>query len=200
MNNTEIGNNIINAFKVVEKTQYSTVKMLTELDEIINNKYISIAPKYLRYRSDVDVFGLTIKSFIKLYQSKSDPLHSKNPELRNGDVLGLEINFADYDSPKILISKFIYENLESKWSALPSISEHWGFYHPLHNKEQFSFEIRTEKIISSPKTEKIKNTYWGLDKVIFVELDLLDIDSSVKIESIIMPKLDELHNYTENGN
>ncbi|MCG6146594.1 hypothetical protein [Leptospira bandrabouensis] len=188
MDKKETEENIMNAFEVVEKTYHNSLKLLNEIeDKLTTSEFISITPnKYLRYRSDVDFSGIIIKSLIKLFQKQNDPVHIKNENLRNGPIFGIEINFGNYAVPKLIISSYIFSNIEDSFSYLPSLAEHWLYFNSIHNKDTFEFlnELGSNRIISIPRTPKISKTYWNLKKAIFTELDLLNISSSEDLKTL----------------
>ncbi|MCG6154021.1 hypothetical protein [Leptospira bandrabouensis] len=188
MSNKETEENIMNAFEIVEKTYHNSLKLLNEIEnKLTNSEFISITPnKYLRYRSDVDFYGILIKSLIKLFQKQNDPVHIKNENLRNGPIYGIEINFGNYTVPKLILSSYSFNNIEANFSYLPSLAEHWLYFNSTHNKDSFEFVNYSDlnQIISTPKTAKISKTYYSLKKVTFTELDLLNFTSSEDLETI----------------
>src|SRR5436309_1995370 len=88
--------NVKNAFAVVVETYRNLHKFFSELDSVGSEEgFISLTPNFLRWRTDRDLEGWLIRSFVKLFQQKDHQLHAAVDDLRDGPVYGVEIAFDD---------------------------------------------------------------------------------------------------------
>jgi hypothetical protein len=190
------GENVNNAFSVIKKTYESVKKMLSCIDNLADDfQFMTISPKFLRYKSDLDPAGYYITSFIKLYQSKLLPNHSSLETIKNGPVFVVEVVFAECNTPKVFISKFKFDNINS-WDYVPGVSNYDLFYYPVRNKNECKEIVINEsfkrKVFSD---EKFIENYWGLREVIYTDLDLLEIDTEEAIKEKILARFSELDKY-----
>lgn len=192
----ETGRNIVNAFKVVRKTYENIEKFLADLDNVADKEgYYPISLRFLRWRSDQNSEGWLIGSFVKVYQSKKDPDQDNKTGLKDGPVYAVEIDLLEEKSPLIYLSKFVYDFKNHDWDGYVAVSEHWGFYYPVRNKDEFNMENKGEYVESKPKSQKIADNYWGLVEVVFKKIELVDVDSPEKIKSLIIDEFKTLKNY-----
>lgn len=193
----EVASNIANAFKVVQKTYENIDKFLTDLDNAADKEdYFPLSPRFLRWRSDQSPAGWLIGSFIKVYQRKVDADQKNKTGLKDGPVYAVEVDLTGEAAPVIYLSKFEYDFQEHEWSRQIAVSEHWGFYYPVRQtSEDFRFANRGEYKISTPKSPKVVDTYWGLQQVVFTTLELVDIDSPEKIKSLLIEGLNQLADF-----
>jgi hypothetical protein len=98
---------------------------------------------------------------------------------------------VDLDSPipQITLSKYHYDFDLKIWTKLPVVSEHWGFYFPLCQQEQFKIEEGDRYFKSTPRHAKVKENYWGLEEVIFKKMHLVTVDTSHSIKTHIFSEL-----------
>ncbi|MGL4108401.1 hypothetical protein [Clostridium sp. LP20] len=186
MNSSE---NIKNAFTVVVKTYENIEKLMNYCDNVADNYgYIPISSKFLRRRSDNNPTGWLYRSLIKVYQAKEN-FQEDEDGWCDGPVYTMEFNFEE--EPNCYLSKFEYEDITS-WNNGISPTEHWGFYFPTDERdERHSFvKIEDDYIVSTPK-EGYKDTYWGLERVIFRVLSLLEINGD-NAGSLIFGEFDKL--------
>lgn len=186
-----VGQNIAQAMRVVLQTYHNLAKFFEELDRLAGEEgYVTITPRFLRRRSDVDPAGWLTKGFIKLYQAAEDPLVDSEGEgtMRNGCLFGVRITLAEEEVPKVAICRYEYEN---PWKSQPSVSEYWGFSQPLYNKSLMKIKEQDGYIISTPVDKKAAAAYWGLQRVICKMTDLVPIHSEDAIRTVI---LKEFHN------
>ncbi|OAA85103.1 hypothetical protein [Clostridium coskatii] len=176
MNSAE---NIRNAFKVVNKTYENINKMINSCKTIADegNEYVVSVPKFLRWKSDAEVGGWLINDFIVLFQSK----HDKELEngWRNGPIYVLDIDLDYGDTPKIYISKFQYKNMEN-WSNGCSPTNHWRFYWPIRNMDEFEGVKTDDYEIWTPKKGKesvADSSYWGIKRAVCYTEELTDINA-----------------------
>lgn len=187
------GENIYTAFKVIENTYTNLAKFFSELDRVgADMGFISITPRFLRWKSDINPEGWLISSFIKLYQLKSDPFLEDDAEIRNGLIYGVEVLLGDEENsdvqakiPQIFISKYEYDYIAGNWKRLPSVSEHWGFYWPLRNLKDKFIQTNVNNVFIVNPISNAKNEYWGLEKVTFKKIPLMEVDSTGKIKERI---------------
>lgn len=188
-----LAENIKNAFDVVRKTYENVDKLMKFCDSIANDcGYEAVTDKFLRYKSDSYYGGWLIDSFIKLYQSKKDKVLEN--DWKDGPVFAMELNFEDI--PTVYLSKFEYDNI-SDWSKGVSPTEYWGFSEPI-DCQGSGFNERNLKgkdryYVSKPATENIKNKYWGIERVVYTTLDLLQLNSNNILEKVF-GEFDKLRN------
>jgi hypothetical protein len=179
-----LSENLKKAFNVVHKTYENVDKLMKYCDYICSDcGYESLMRYFLRYKSDIDVKGWFIRSFIKLYQSKDDELLDNG--WRNGPVFVMEINFENM--PVVYLSKFEYEDV----SQLPkgvSSADHWKFSEPVTDqKNDFDRQVLEGKekiIVIRPKTEDVKARYGNVKRIIQTTVDLTELNSSSVSEKI----------------
>jgi hypothetical protein len=186
------GENITNSITVLRETYQNIELLFTELDRIgIEQAYNCITPRFLRWKSDTDSFGWLISDFIKLYQKKADPITSHIPELREGPIYGVEIEFDTEEGYPILsLNRYSFDF--SFWSKLPSVSDRWVFYYPFRNNNEFYIEEK-EGIWKSVIDQKAQKKYWGLQNAISFGMPLLDIKSSEDVRKKIFEGFDTLN-------
>ncbi|MDQ0896259.1 MULTISPECIES: hypothetical protein [unclassified Paenibacillus] len=122
------GENITNAVKVIQRTYENLSRMFKDLDEIANRAgFVTITPRFLRYKSDNDITGWMVGGFIKLYQLKEDPEIPGSGGLHNGPIYGVDVTLSDegYSFPTLTVVKYVYKTLTG-WGKLPAVNEHWG--------------------------------------------------------------------------
>ncbi|MBM7581207.1 hypothetical protein JOD02_000030 [Caldicoprobacter guelmensis] len=170
---------------MVYKTYENVDKLMKYCDSISGDcGYESVTRYFLRYKSDINVEGWFIRSFIKLYQSKNDELLDNG--WRNGPVFVMEVNFEDM--PVVYLSKFEYEDV-SKLPKGVSPADHWKFSDPLVIRENDFFEKQAMEgkykyFVSQPRTEEIKIRYGDIKRVVCTTVDLTELNSSSVPEKI----------------
>lgn len=192
MNSSE---NIKNAFQVIRKTYENIEKLMTAMDGAANEcGYESKVQRFLRYKSDANVNGWFIDSFIKVYQCKNAPYCKSDNGFKDDDIYAVEISLED--EPKIYFSKFTYEDINS-WNGGFGVSDHWALYWPTADENDFEIkELDVEEgeyYKSIPVNAKVKKTYWELEKAIYTSLPLLDVTGH-NMKEKIFGQLDKLKN------
>ncbi len=194
----KIGNNIMNAFNVVDKTYENIYKFFPVLDSIASeNDYISITPKYLRWLSYSTPIGIAIKSFIKLYQYNNDEDHKIIKDMKIGPIYSVEINLyiSYYKVPKIIIAKSLFNNIDKRQNNF-NTDNAWIFHDPIKIKDKFTNQkLKNNYFVCEPKNEKIKKKYEGLDIIYYTIIDLLNVKNEKEIKENIIDnffKLKEL--------
>ncbi len=175
MNSAE---NIRNAFKVVNKTYENINKMMSYCRTIASegNEYVASIPRFLRWKSDVEVDGWLINDFILLFQSKADKELGNKSGWRNGPIYVLDIDLNYNYIPRVFISKFEYKNMEN-WTSGCSPTNHWRFYWPVRNGEEFEFKEIEGYKIGKPKDESVADKYWGIKRVACYSEELTAINA-----------------------
>lgn len=189
MDTMSLDKNIENAFNVVLKTYENLDKMMKHCDLIAENRnYEAKTEKFLRYKSDVNYYGWFIRAFFKLYQNKDD--QGLNSDWRSGPVFCMEINFEG--TPKIFLSKFEYEDMNS-WDSGISPSLFWGYWNPIKSRNDgFMINpLENNYFESKPEREYMKEKYWGLQRVVYTEINLIDVTAN-NIEEKIFGEFDKL--------
>lgn len=184
------GQNIANAFSVVRQTYESVAKLhehiLTNTNK--NSGYVLSVNHFMRWISDKNYKGWLNNSFIFIFQKEEDT--ELGNHWRDGAVYAFEINFWNNKEPKVIFAKFEYAKIE-EWSEGCSTANHWGFWGPLHeevgNKELCENGI-TQVIINN---KAISKKYWGVRKVRFVEMPLVEITSD-NFDSVLKKEFNRL--------
>jgi len=144
-----------------------------------------LPPRFLRWRSDQYASGWLTSSFIKLFQSKEDTGLENISDLRDGPVYVVEVDFVSEDFPVIYLSAFIYDFETTPWGRLRTVSDHWGFSHPIRNYDKFTIINSGEYTISRPRSKKIGKDYWDLKEVVFKRIPLVEVDEAERIKVLI---------------
>lgn len=166
--------NIKNAFSVVFNTLENVKKLMEYCDKVAeSNGYYACTDKFLRNNTDGSVDGWVYNKFFKIYQKSTDKELENN--WREGPIYVLEINLED--EPVYYISKFEYEDIKG-WNKGISPSSWWVFYFPTDisdNRIEFN-KLDEEYTVGVPKGS-YKKSYWGLERTVFKNGDLLEINS-----------------------
>ncbi|MCL2059609.1 MAG: hypothetical protein FWH01_11245 [Oscillospiraceae bacterium] len=182
--NNNVGENIVNAFSVVYKTYESIQKLISLLLTYSREKddYIACSEKFLRYKSDQDIYGWAVNDFILVFQNKNN-IELENG-FRNGPIYVLEINLGEYDEPQILVARFDYDDM----NALPSIispSNFWEFYNPLYNIDGIMdyFLDDENKFEARVMDETKKARYWGINHIkgFYIPLMSMNADNACEL-------------------
>ena len=199
MATTDLGKNIHNAFSVVFNTYQSIEKLMCacQSDEVKQNYYLP-TEKFLRYSSDQYWEGWVYWSFILLYQRNADGKCPENGWI-DAPVYAVEINVdaETCEEPKIYVGKFEYKDICS-WTPGCSPANHYIFYDAMHNDELFKIESAGDIKVSVPVDEKVSGKYWGLKKVTFKEINLVDINADNYYDEIF-GTIESLENNTSDS-
>ena len=199
MATTDLGKNIHNAFSVVFNTYKSIEKlMLACQSDEVKQKYYLPTEKFLRYSSDQYWEGWLYWSFILLYQRYADGNCMENGWI-DAPVYAVEINVdaETCEEPKIYVGKFEYKDICS-WTPGCSPANHYIFYDAMHNDELFKIESAGDIKVSVPVDEKVSGKYWGLKKVTFKEINLVDINADNYYDEIF-GTIESLENNTSDS-
>ncbi|MBY0054645.1 hypothetical protein [Brevibacillus agri] len=188
----DFGENISLAVKVLRET-YKNLNMLFNEMDIIGKKkgFISLHPKFLRWKSDSYEDGWLLSNFIKVYQMEGDSAGNKHvPDLKDGDVYVVEVDLDGEEGyPEITLSRFHFDL--SKWERMPAISDHWLFHNPYRLENHFNIE-EANGIWRSKTKQKSINRYWGLKRAIGKSIPLTSVCDSASIKTKIFESLLEL--------
>ncbi len=192
--NTEIGQNISNAYKVMCSTYESVDKLLVEIDAIAIRRGFTPLTKssFLRWRSDKEVTGWLIGDFIKLYKKLAN---FDEGDLLHGPVYSIGVSLWEKDAPpQIIVAKFLYDLKETP-KKRSDVKSHQRFNWPVSNEQNFKIETFKENwFCSTPKSDKVRKSFWGLDMVLFSKIPLLDVQSAEDAETVIFALLEDLVN------
>jgi hypothetical protein len=151
--------------------------------------FITLTPRFMRWKSDSDPGGwLTINS-IKLYQIEKDPDLPSNLGLKSGSLFGVEVDLLSNEYPVISLIRYTFDY--SHWTKLPSISDHWIFFGPFRYDNFFNI-YEKNGLWSSEPLEKAKKRYWGIQKAVSREVPLIEITTPDSIRIKIFQELDQL--------
>jgi hypothetical protein len=185
--NNSNGENITSAVTVLKETYRSLNTLFHEMDRIAEEEgFISLTPKFLRWKSDSDSDGWLMNNFIKLYQVEGNSIVPHLPELQDGDLFGVEVDLDGDEYPQIALTRYTFDY--TFWTRMPATSDHWIFYQPF--REDNSFEIDESNGIwkSKPYARSIKK-YWGIQRAISRSIPLLIVNSSESVRSEIFGQL-----------
>lgn len=199
----EIGRDIRNAEIVLLKTYKNIKKMMNKLDEIANERdYMRMQKHFFRFRSDTNPKGYFIRNFLKLYQ-KNDHLstNSKSEDrLIDEPILGVQIDLTgggiDREHlPVVKVIKYIFDYEES--GLKDETSENIGHAEGKKFRDPFwedKFEIKKRKNynIIHPNDEEISREYWHLERVIYKEISLMEIQDHHDIRTKIFDELESI--------
>lgn len=177
------GENIKNAIQVLYKTYESVEKMMEQCRTISEDAgYVLMSDKFLRWRSDSNSGGWLVNSVILLFQHQSASECDSGNHWRNGPVYVVEICLGVKSEPErlpeLLVSKFEYKNIE-EWYEGCSPANHWVFHQPLHKEKAGSFTMQEVGAFTvyTPNSEKVSDSYWGMERAVSVAFPLIDITS-----------------------
>lgn len=192
MSSNNIGANIGNAVKVLAQTYENFNRLFNEMD-IVGSKdgFVSITPRFLRWKSDIEPSGWFIQDFIKLYQREEDPDLDNGSGLKNGPIYAVNVNLED-DEPQIYLEKFIFDMDPDVWRKFPSVSDHWLYYYSTINEDLMKLSEDGDFHILVPLNEKASKTYNGIKEVRYTSFNLVSLDSRDKVKSLIFDGLKKL--------
>ena len=177
--NSNTGENILNAIRVVTKTHENVDKLLRycqNLSKENGNNYEFLTEKFLRWKSDSNFYGWLITSFILLFKRQDDV---------NNTIYGIEINL---DEVKLNVVKYVYNDAVD-FEKYISPAEHWKYYYPIHNEENDFAQIENENYVESTPIST-ENKY-DLICVVFKKFPLVEITAD-NVQEKIFGTFDEL--------
>jgi len=135
-----LGKNIHDAFEIVAETYENVDKLMRFLKDSKDGGFVHSSKRFLRQRSDLEIEGWYLNSFILLFQNSNDKLMSN--KWRKGPIYVLEINLNPslYDEPMVNLAKYEYSDNLSSWNEGITSGEHRIFFNPLYNDSLFEGE------------------------------------------------------------
>jgi hypothetical protein len=187
----DLGQNITAAVNVLNKTFENLNLMFTEMDVISEEAgFVSLTPKFLRWKSDSSPSGWLTNNFIKLYQIKDHSSVGHLTELKDSDIYCVEIDLEGENSyPEISLTRIEYDF--SVWSRIPSVSDHWIFWNIFRDVNFFNINGE-ENIWTSEPYNKSKNKYWGIKRAVSKSIPLVTVSSAESIRTEIFENLRKL--------
>ncbi|PLR79794.1 hypothetical protein CVD25_22835 [Bacillus canaveralius] len=184
----ELGENISTAVNILRKTYENLNLLFSEMDVIAEKEgFVSLTPKFLRWKSDSATNGWLTSNFIKLYQIENQTSILNLPEVREGYVYCVEVDLeSDKGYPVISLAKLSYDF--SQWTRVPSVSDHWIFNDIFHNYNNFIIDEKDSVWTSKPNKKSVKK-YWGLQSAIGMGYPLVHVSSSESIRTEIFDRL-----------
>lgn len=173
-----LGENIFNAFDVVNKT-HENVEKLIEFCRIMateKKEFDLMSPKFLRYKSDSDYWGWNIRQMYLLFQDTQDELLEN--EWRDGPIYVLEIMLYDPDGyfetnePRLEMAKFEYEDIKN-FSPGISPASYYYFADPLYDAD---YEELEDGILVAEMPEEMTRKYRGVKRVVSKDSLLVDVN------------------------
>jgi hypothetical protein len=185
------GQNISNAVAVLKETYKNLNLLFSELDRVGEKEgFVSLTPRFLRWKSDSAHEGWLTDNFIKLYQLEEDPILNESIGLRDGDLYGIEVDLEGEEGyPTLSLIRYQFDY--SKWTRIPAISDHWVFWGPFRIEKFFDI-YQNDGIWTSVPLEKGKERYWGIQNAAAIDIPLLSIASSEDIKTKIFQQFGSL--------
>ncbi|MED2970732.1 hypothetical protein P4361_00400 [Fictibacillus sp. B-59209] len=182
------GENITNAVQVLQETYKNLDLLFAELDRVGKEEgFVSLTPRFLRWKSDAYPEGWLTTNFIKLYQKETDSPLPQLDEVREGTLYGIEVELQpEIGYPIISLNEYSYDF--TYWNRLPSISDHWLYHNPFYLENEFNIKEENGKWTSTP-LDKYKKRYWGLLSATGQEFPLAEISSPEDIRIKLFGKI-----------
>ncbi|CAH2714766.1 hypothetical protein BACCIP111895_01942 [Neobacillus rhizosphaerae] len=115
---SNLGQNISTAVEVLIETYKNLDSFFVELDRIGEEEgFLTLTPRFMRWKSDSDPAGWLTSNFIKLYQLEKDPDFSNNLGLKSGSLFGVEVDLLTNEYPVISLIRYTFDY--SHWTKLP---------------------------------------------------------------------------------
>ncbi|AZB44651.1 hypothetical protein CEF21_21470 [Bacillus sp. FJAT-42376] len=185
----EQGQNISAAVEVLLETYKNLEIFFSELDRVGEEEgFVTLTPRFMRWKSDTDYTGWLIQDFLKLYQLEADPVSETFPDLRIGNLFGVEVRLNEKYP---VLSLIRYDVDYSHWTRMPAVSDHWVFYGPFKYENFFDINKVGNRWTSTTREKGIKR-HWGIKRAIAVDLQLVDVKSVQDIRLQVLEKLKEL--------
>ncbi|MCH4826376.1 hypothetical protein [Planococcus halocryophilus] len=185
------GEHIIQAANLLKETYENLNILFQELDRVGEEQgYVTITPRFMRYKSDTDTHGWLITNFIKLYV-KAETVPSSIEEIRDLPWYGVMVDLTNDDGENLpMLSIIRYQFDQSFWQRLPAVSDHWTFYTPFYEDD---FDItHNENKWSILSGGNLKKKHSGFEKLEAVDIPLFDVKSPEDVRSKVFEGLDKL--------
>lgn len=163
LENSNLGQNISSAVDVLIEAYTNLEILFSELDRVGEEEgFISLTPRFMRWKSDTDPSGWLTSNMIKLYQLEKDSSLPSLPDIKSGPVFGIEVDLNYKDYPVISLTRYTFDF--TYWTRTPSVSDHWVFYGPFRYDDSFSIEESNgnrNEHNSIPKTTETSRSFFN---------------------------------------
>ncbi|WP_431028742.1 hypothetical protein [Lysinibacillus sp. LZ02] len=179
--------NISQAVSVLKETYRNLEELFNEMDRVAGEEnFISLTPKFLRWRSDTNYNGWLVASFIKVYQY-NEGMEMQIDGLQEGAVFAVEVNLEEWESGAVIcLMKYDFDL--SQWTRLPGVSDHWIFWNPFYFEKHFDQDCIND-IWYTKTYEDMQSRYWGLRSGMAVEIPLHTVTSTEDVRTKIFDAL-----------
>lgn len=185
------GESIIQATNLLKETYQNINILFQELDRIGEEEgYVTITPRFMRYKSDTDVTGWLTTNFIKLYV-KAKVVPSSIEDVRDLSWYGVMVDLTDDDEDDVpMLSIIRYQFDQSYWTRLPAVSDHGTFWWPFYDGE---YDITHEKNVWSViSNREVKKKHAGFEKLKAIDIPLFDIKSPEDVREKVFKELEKI--------
>lgn len=185
------GESVVQATNIIIETYENLSILFSELDRVGEQEgYVTITPRFMRYKSDTDYTGWLTTNFIKLYVKGTNPPASIE-DIRELPWYGVMVDLKGDDEEKIpLLSIVHYKYDQTYWERLPAVSDHWAFWAPFYED---GFEITYEdREWNSTSSDRAKKKYYGFEKAKAIDIPLFEVKSPEDIRSKLFGGFDQL--------
>lgn len=176
------GENIVQATNLLKETYKNLNILFQELDRVGKEQgYVTINPRFMRYKSDTDPDGWMTTNFIKLYV-KGETVPSGIEEIRDLPWYGVMVDLNDDEDLKIpLLTIVRYQFDQSYWTRIPAVSDYWTFWSPFFDAPfNTTYEDGKWTILSEGN---LKKKHSGFEKLEALDIPLFDVKSPEDVRS-----------------
>jgi len=185
------GESVVQAKNIIIETYENLSILFSELDRVGEQEgYVTITPRFMRYKSDTDYTGWLTTNFIKLYVKATNPPASIE-EIRELPWYGVMVDLNGDEEEKIpLLTIVQYKYDQTYWRRLPAVSDHWAFWAPFFGD---GFEINNDgREWSSTSSEGVRKKHYGFEKAIAIDIPLFEVKSPEDIRIKVFEGFDKL--------
>jgi hypothetical protein len=185
------GKSVFQATKIINETYENLSILFSELDRVGEQEgYVTITPRFMRYKSDTDFNGWMTINFIKLYV-KSDIPPTSIEDIRELPWFGVMVDLEGNEEEGIpMLSILRYQYDQTFWDRLPTVSDHWAFWAPF--VEDGFDVIREGNEWTSTSSERAKKKHYGFEKAKAIDIPLFEVNSPEDIRVKVFKGLDQL--------
>lgn len=186
------GESIVQATKILRETYKNLNILFQELDRIGEEEgYVTITPRYMRYKSDTDTTGWLTTNFIKLYV-KSEKVPESIDDIRDLAWYGVMVDLTDDAHQEIpVVSVIRYQFDQSYWKRLPVVTDHWTFWSPFNEGE---YEIGgDDKGWTIDSNGKGKKKHSGFEKLVATDVPLFELKNPEDVRMKIFREFEKLN-------
>lgn len=185
------GESIIQATRLLRETYKNLNILFQELDRVGEEEgYVTITPRFMRYKSDTDTTGWLTTNFIKLYV-KSEKIPESIEDIRDLAWYGVMVDLTDDDNDEMpLVSVIHYQFDRFHWNRLPVVSDHWIFWSPFYDGEYIINRENNKWDIDS--NGKAKKKHSGFEKLVATDVPLFDLTSPDDLREKVFREFEKL--------